>query len=225
MGRILIPATSSDDWRQFLAKPEIQWKSGYSARALAHCWQAADGIPDDVHTVLMQAPTLQGLEAAFCIPEHQTPLPGGSQPSQSDVWVLATTTNGLVSIAVEGKVSESFGPTIGDWKTDTSPGKDKRLRFLCSELALPFPPRNHFRYQLFHRTASAVIEAKRFHATDAVMVIHTFSPTDEWLSDYQDFLGLLELTGGVNEVASKQLADGPRLHLAWVHGSAEWLQA
>jgi len=42
-------------------------------------------------------------------------LPGGAAASQNDVWVLGEISNGLVSIAVEGKVSETFGPTVGEW--------------------------------------------------------------------------------------------------------------
>jgi hypothetical protein len=34
MAKILIPASSPEDWKKFLAEPEKQWKSGYSARSL-----------------------------------------------------------------------------------------------------------------------------------------------------------------------------------------------
>jgi len=225
MGKKLIPTSRPEDWKQFLAEPDKHWKRGCSARALAHCWHAADGIPGDVETVLTQAAELQGLEAIFCIPEHQVPLPGGSRPSQSDIWVLGRTRRGLVSIAVEGKVSESFGPTIGEWYTDASTGKEKRLKFLCTERGLAFSPASNLRYQLFHRTASAIIEAKKFRASDAVMVAHTFSPTDEWFSDYQAFLRIFGLTAVVNGISSKPLTEHVHLRFAWVHGASEWLQA
>ncbi|MEA3277554.1 MAG: hypothetical protein U9Q81_20180 [Pseudomonadota bacterium] len=225
MGKILIPASSPEDWKQFLAEPEKHWKRGNSARALAYCWQRSDGIPSDVSYVLRQAPELRGLEAIFAIPEYRVPLPGGSRPSQSDIWVLGKTDRGIASIAVEGKVSESFGPTIGEWYEGASPGKEERLSFLCSELGLSFPPVRDLRYQLFHRTASAIIEAKRLRAPDAVMVVHTFSPSNEWFADYEAFLGEFGLRAGVNDIASKQIAANLCLHLAWVHGSEEFLQA
>ena len=38
MAKILIPASSPEDWKQFLTEPEKHWKSGYSARSLAYCW-------------------------------------------------------------------------------------------------------------------------------------------------------------------------------------------
>ena len=225
MAKILIPASNPEDWKVFLADPEKHWKRGYSARSLAYCWQESDGMPSEVQVVLNQIPILNPLKTIFAIPEHQVPLPGGSTKSQNDVWVLGEIDGGLVSIAVEGKVSEPFGPTVGEWYSEHSPGKEQRLRFLCGELGISFPPPNHIRYQLLHRTASAIIEAKRFRTNVAVMVVHTFSPTNEWLEDYQSFLSLYGLNGGVNQAVSTLLETGINLCLAWVHGDSKWLEA
>ena len=223
MSRVLIPASSAEEWKRFLAEPDKHWRRGYSARALAYCWQQADGIPPDVISVLSKADRLQRIQAIFVIPEHQVPLPGGVRPSQNDAWVLAQTPLGLVSMAVEGKVSEPFGPTVGEWDSESSQGKGKRLRYLCDELGLSFPPPPDARYQLFHRTASAVIEAKRFRAEDAVMLVHSFSPDNEWLDDYRHFTSLFGLQGGVDQTVSAILPSGLNLHLAWVHGAEKYL--
>jgi hypothetical protein len=225
MTRIFMPTSGPEDWKQFLAEPEKHWKTGNSAKALAHCWEESGDIPDEVRTVLARVPELAEIEALFCIPEHQVPLPGGSRPSQNDVWVLGRTPQGLVSIAVEGKVSESFGPTISEWFKDPSAGKEKRLQFLCHELEIGFPPEKTLRYQLFHRTASAIIEAKKFGAVDAAMVVHTFSQSDDWFDDYAAFLAALGVPAEVNGVATKHLGCGLRLHLGWVHGARKWLRA
>ena len=48
------------------------------------------------------------------------------------------------------------------------------------------------RYQLLHRTASALIEAERFCAGHALMLVHSFSQTHEWFEDYARFLRLLK---------------------------------
>ena len=225
MTKILIPATKAEHWKQLLAEPEKHWRTGYSARALACCWQEANGIPPEMVSALEQAPALRGLETLFAIPEHQVPLPGGRRPSQNDVWVLAKSVEGLVSIAVEGKVSEPFGLTVGEWLQDSSSGKETRLRFLCDTLNLDYPPRESLRYQLFHRTASAVIEAERLGAPNAVMAVHSFSPSHEWLDDYQRFLSLFKIQGGVGEVTSTTLPSGVGLHFAWVHGDSRFLSA
>lgn len=224
MNKILIPAKNPDDWKQFLAEPEKHWKVGYSARALAHCWQEADGIPNDVVKVLETVPSLNEIKTIFAIPEHKVNLPGGAAASQNDVWILAETPTDLVSIAVEGKVSESFGPTIGEWFSKRTPGKEKRLNFLCDELGLNYPPPDQTRYQLLHRTVSAILEAKRFKTNIAVMVIHSFSQVNEWLDDYKYFLHLFGLEANVNKAISTLINNKIQLTFAWVKGDPMFLE-
>lgn len=225
MGKVLIPATGVEDWRKLLADPVKQWKWGHSAKATAHCWQKADGFPRRVKSVLSKSPDLAGLEALVVIPEHQVPLPGGSRPSQNDVWVLAGTRSDLVSIAVEGKVSEQFGPTVSEWYSQPSPGKKKRLQYLCDELGLDCPPDGDVRYQLLHRTVSALIEARRFHARHAVMVVHSFSQEHEWFGDYERFLSLFKVQAVVNKVVRACRRGKVILHFAWVCGQKRYLKA
>ena len=100
MGIVLIPASDAEQWRSLLAEPEKHWKRGHSARALAYCWQEANGFPEDVKTVLKEAPQFSDIEMLLAIPEHQVSLPGGSRASQNDLWVIARCQKGLVSIAV-----------------------------------------------------------------------------------------------------------------------------
>lgn len=218
MANILIPASGPEDWKRLLADPDKHWKKGYSARSLAYCWHAADGIPKEILDVLGHVPSLANLKPVFIIPEHKVALPGGSAASQNDIWVLAEADSGLVSMTVEGKVSESFDVTVGEWFKDPSIGKRSRLEFLCNRLGLPFPVPGHIRYQLLHRTVSAIIEAQRFNAAESVMVVHSFSPSNEWIEDYQAFTELFGVTGGVNEVVTVDIPDSKALHLAWVHG-------
>lgn len=225
MTKILIPATSPEDWKQFLAEPEKQWKSGYSARSMACCWQEAGGIPPEVVSVLGQVPSLKGLKTMFAIPEHKVPLPGGGRASQNDVWALGETAAGLVSIAVEGKVSEPFGPTVGEWFEKKTAGREQRLRFLCVELGLAYPPPMDVRYQLLHRTVSAILEAKRFRTDQAVMVVHSFSRTNEWFEDYRYFLTLFGLEAGIDRAVTTKITSGINLSFAWVHGPEKYLEA
>ena len=225
MTRILIPASSPEDWKQFLAEPEKQWKSGYSARSLAYCWHESDGMPPEISSVLGQVLSLKDLKTIFAIPEHKVSLPGGARASQNDVWVLGESSDGLVSIAVEGKVSEPFGPTVGEWFEEKAPGKEKRLRFLCAKLGLEYPPPLDARYQLCHRTVSAILEAERFRAKEAVMVVHTFSRTNEWFEDYRYFLSLFDLEAGINQAVTTKITNEMNLSFAWVHGSEKYLES
>ena len=212
--RVLVPAESAEDWRRLLAEPDKHWRRGYSAHAIAHCWQDADGFPEEIAAVLSRCPRFEDLELLIAIPEHQVPLPGGQRPSQNDVWALARGPHGLVSIAVEGKVSEPFGEPVGKWRENASEGKNVRLRFLCDELGLSYPPPDAIAYQLLHRTVSAIIEARRFLARDAIMLVHSFSASDAWFEDYERFLSLFGLTARIGEVATVPLLPKRALTLA-----------
>ena len=224
MNRIYIPASSAEDWAQFLAEPVKQWRSGYSARTLAYSWQEADGFPAEAKAVLSTSKEFADIEMLLGIPEHQVPLPGGSRPSQNDLWVLARSGSALVSIAVEGKVSEPFGPTLDEWLVDSSQGKLTRLAYLCEQLGLEEPLPGTVRYQLLHRTASAVIEARRCCARHAIMLVHSFSQTHEWFTDYSAFARLVGAEVEVNRLVSVGRRGEVDLHLCWVCGDARYLR-
>ena len=222
MKRILIPANSAEDWKALLADPGKQWKRGYSARTLAFCWQEAKGFPRSVRDVFRRSEVFRDIEILVAIPEHQVPLKGGVRPSQNDIWVLARCGNQLVSIAVEGKVDEPFGPTLKEWGTST--GKEQRIRFICNELGLDDPLPDDIRYQLLHRTASAVLEAKRFNANHAVMLVHSFSRNDQWFEDYRRFVALFGGSAMMNQVTTgRTLRSGISLSFAWVQGEKRYL--
>ena len=138
--------------------------------------------------------------------------------------MLARAGTELVSIAVEGKVKETFGPTLADWLDGGSAGKATRLAFLRNELGLPEDIPVTVRYQLLHRTASAIIEAKRFGARHAVMLVHSFSQSNLWFEDYSAFAALLGGRAEVNRITSIGERDGVYLHLGWVCGDEEYLK-
>lgn len=220
MSRIYVPSSSAEQWAPLLADPDKHWRQGYSARTLAHSWQEAAGFPSEVAKALL--PVFPGVELLLAIPEHQVPLPGGRAPSQNDIWVLARDQSGLISVAVEGKVSEPFGPTVQEWQAAPSGGKTQRLAFLLDLIELPAVP-GTTRYQLVHRTASAIIEAHRFHAAHAVMLVHSFSQSREWFSDYAAFVALLGGSAHPDSVVSLGSRSGVSLHMAWVCGDATYL--
>jgi hypothetical protein len=151
-------------------------------------------------------------------------MPGLGRASQTDVWLLARTGTGLVSIAVEGKVREPFGETVEEWMKDGGENKKARLAGICELLGIATCPPGT-RYQLLHRTASAIIEARRFHATHAVMIVHSFSQTDDWYSDFEAFV--ISLGGTPNRGSLISIANraGPSLHIGWVRGDARFLES
>ena len=220
MKPILRPTTGPDDWRSFLAEPDKQWKLGHSAHALAHRWESACGLPANVQAVLGTSSRFREFELLLAIPELRVDLPGGQRASQTDLWLLGRQSDGLVSVAVEGKVAESFGPTLAEWQVEASPGKSERLGYLLDVLRLKSPLPPAIRYQLLHRTASAILLAKRFHAAHSLMLVHSFSPEDASIADYRAFaalLGVAQSGEGVLEIPGHQ---SPTLALAWVRDVA-----
>jgi len=220
--KIFIPSDGPQSWQGLLADPEKQWRDGYSAKMMAESWERAQGFPSEVRDLLASSPEPALAEATplIGIPEYQVPLAGGSRPSQNDLFVLAAAGSSLAAIMIEGKVEESFGPTMAEWLTDASRGKQERLAFLQEKLGLGEPPHGNIRYQLLHRTASAVIEAQRFRARFAVMIVHSFSSQHSWLDDYQAFLALFDKKGGVGDLVMLSQIDGVELYCGWAAGAA-----
>jgi hypothetical protein len=94
---------------------------------------------------------------------------------------------------------------------------------LCDWLDLSFPPPETLRYQLIHRTAAAIAEAKRFGLRDAAMIVQSFSPEARWLGDFEDFAAALGIEAGHDRAGSKVLPNGMALTLGWAQGDARFL--
>jgi hypothetical protein len=218
MPQIYIPARSAEDWRPLLASPETQWVPGYSAHALAYTWQKATGWPSEVKAALETVPELRGAEILIALPEHQVPLPPrGRAASQSDLWVLAAAADQRVSITVEGKVEESFDKTVAELLEDASDGKKTRWEYLLRMLELQEVPPGT-RYQLMHRTVSALVEAQRFGANAALMLVHSFSKSNAWFDDFRAFASLFGAKADVGKVVPAGRPQGINLYLGWAHG-------
>ena len=215
---ILVPAKTSEDWKGFLAEPDKHWKDGFSAKSLADKWQNSYGLPSKVQNLLMSSQDnhFEGLKMLFGIPEFKVMLPGGGRASQNDLFVLARTNKDLVTIMVEGKVSESFGPLVYEWKINSSEGKKQRLKFLCNLLSLDEGKVNNIRYQLLHRTASAILTAQRFHCKTGVVLVHSFSKENKSFDDYHSFLELYNFNAQIDKVTEPFDIQGITLYWAWV---------
>jgi hypothetical protein len=225
MPKFFAPADDPADWQRLLAKPDLHWKTGYSARSMAHSWTDARGFPSEIRAIFEASGVscLRDLKFLIGIPEHEVPLPGGRAPSQNDVFVLAKGSDGLVSISVEGKVAEAFDSPVDKRFAKPSPGQTTRLEFLLELLELRREDVGGIGYQLLHRTASALLEAQRFGARHAVMLVHSFSPE---LAHFDDYAAFVQLYGDTAEpgrlVTAKQLGD-ITLYLGWVVGNPEYL--
>jgi hypothetical protein len=229
--RVLLPARSSEDWKLQLASPEVQWKTGYSAKTLAKCWLEASnkpgGFPREIRVALQSAGTdaLADAEMLLAIPECRVALPGGSKGSQSDIMVLARGRDGgLVTMVVEGKVGEGFGRTVSSHLASASAKWKSRLLFICEKLGVNEQAVGDQPYQLLHRAVSAVLLARRFTAPTAVMAVHSFGSDNSHFDKYAAFVKLLVgRVSGLGEITPGRLTSDVCLHLTWVRGDDRFL--
>lgn len=223
MGRIYVPTVGPTDWRRLLGDPEKHWRAGYSAMSLASCWEAASGLPPEIAELF--EPIGPAPELLICIPEHKVPLPGASRgESQNDLFALIRAGDTTIATTIEGKVDEPFDRQMVDWLRGASPGKLARLKFLCDLLGLPERLPDNLHYQLLHRAAAAIIEAKRFKTDAAAMIVHSFSPVRRWFDAFEFFgeqFGVKLEHGRLMRVPA---LDNPPLLIGWAIGDRQFLQ-
>ena len=207
---IVIPTGGAEDWRRFLAA-EHHWRPGYSAWETAHSWEGARALPPEVAALLPEA-----TELLLALPEYKVALPGRGAESQNDVFALLAGPDGTTACMIEGKRDEPFGPTLKTWRAKASPGKEARLAAICDLLGLDAAALPQaLRYQLLHRTASAVLTARRFHCAGAAMIVQSFSPEHRWFADFEAFAALFGGTVRPGRAFTTPLADGMPLTLGW----------
>lgn len=123
------------------------------------------------------------------------------------------------SVTIEGKVDEAFDRRLSDWLKNASPGKLEMLNFLAASLGLDaamIPGTVH--YQLLHRTVSALIEAGRFKADAAAMIVHSFSPTRKWFEAYAASCRLFGIEPQPDRLYLAQTATNRPLYVGWACG-------
>ena len=224
MKRIFVPTRSGADWQRLLAKPKLHWKKGASAMTAAAAWEDAGGeLPAEIAALLTSSgePVLANLRLLAALPEWEVALPGGDTTSHTDVLALCTNPNGLCVIAVEAKALEDFGPLVGEKRAEPSTGQASRLEYLHTLLKV-----KHFddaiRYQLLHRTASAILTAQAFHAATAVMLVHAFGTPAERQGDFLAFCRAMSATEVAPHVFKVPASKNPTLYLAWCAGNDKY---
>ena len=223
MSIIYKPTRGPECWQDFLADPEKHWKTGFSAKSMAYAWDTYKGLPKRVSDAL--SAISDKIEPLLVIPEYKVPMPGEGGASQNDAFLLARVGDQTAAIMIEGKVNESFGPTLKEWLKNASDNKLFRLNAIYETLGLSGDQSPALRYQLFHRTASAVLMATRFKTDLAIMLVHSFSQDHVWFDDYARFaqtLGIIEPVRGKAQESTTQTA--MLLYLGWVTGEARFLE-
>lgn len=215
---LYVPCSGPPSWQALLADPVKHWRPGFSAHALAACWEESAGLPAEIAASFTNA-ALAGPELLLGIPEWKTALPDGLRASQNDLFALVRAGGRSFAVTIEGKVNEAFGPTVSEWLDNPSPARPKRLSDLCEALGVSTDLSGDLRYQLFHRTASAVLEAQRFGTGAAAMIVHSFSPDHRWFEDFAAFAACL----GIPDIQRGTLYASPApsrvpLYIGWAQG-------
>jgi len=224
--RIFVPTETGTDWQRLLGKPKLHWKKGRSAMSASACWEESQPqLPSEIIQVLegSKDQSVSNLELLVAIPEWAVELPGGDTASQTDILAITRNEFGLVILGVEAKVDEPFGPTLQEKKSDASEGQLRRIAYLEQELGRTVPFGSHIRYQLLHRTVSAILTARAFHAPVAVMLVHSFSTVSKWRDDFETFCKELRCTQLSLDLCEVPNIDGPRLLLGWCKGNEKYL--
>ena len=219
MSRLFIGTRGMCSWRDRLASPDRQWKRKFSAFETAASWEHASksrsGIPTPIEALLgenhYREPVL-----LFAIAEHKVDLPGGPAASQSDVWAVIATSAGMVSMTVEAKAREAFGNEILEkWlvaggSEASIANRKKRWDYIRSHL----PESDallQVRYQILHRCAAAVIDAKRLRLRHAAFVVQAFNTPDASFQNYAAFCEALNIPARRGSLATTSVGD---IHLS-----------
>ena len=227
--KIYLPSKGVDSWKKFLANPDVQWRPGFSAQTIAQCWEdQKNGFPKEFNKPLKDIGL--DLDILLAIPEYKVCLNNKLAPSQNDLFLLSKdrNSNGLVVLMLEGKVSESFDKSIKTWYKNESDGKKSRFKFLAENLEINnnISDYTFLKYQLFHRTVSAILTAEQFCSKKAIMIVHSFSQINKWFEDYKEFVKILnpDINPIVGEIYNcKTLCSGIDLYIGWIKGDSKYL--
>jgi len=195
--------TEPEDWRGLAG--DDKWVAGRSAFELAHAWNDSSGLPEPISVVLDQSgfEVLRGITLNLCLVEKPVFLDTHQGPSMTDLMGYGNNASGeVVVVAVEGKADEAFGSRVSAWVrgdgknaapfSPPRPSRVRRLAFLSRHLGTDITSESDLRYQLIHRTVSAVLEAQLHGAAAALVLVHAFGPesSDNW-ADFSNFINAL----------------------------------
>ncbi len=180
---------------------------------LGACSSTELGLPDPIkelfHDREFKAPTL-----LFAVAEHKVRLYGLGHASQCDVWAVIETAMGGTSLAVEAKAKEKFGAgTLEDFLTVKSETKRKnrilRWNYMSKNLPLCNDQFLTIQYQILHRAAASIIEARRLKLQHAAFVVQSFGAPEESFQAYELFCAALRIEAGRGKmgVARERVGD------------------
>jgi hypothetical protein len=155
-------------------------------------------FPPDIAGLLATNDLTAGAVPLVAIPGHEVPLARGARASRLDLWVLARTPRGLLSIAVEHNIQNVHNiQNLGDParpsdtpEPETSSSRE-RQEAVWSLLEIDRDVDPAISHRLIHRTASALLEARRFFAVGAAVIVSSAGAAQHSFADFQRFVAVM----------------------------------
>lgn len=108
-------------------------------------------------------------------------------------------------------------PSVGSrWKKGDVVDRRTTLIGLSEILRISLSDASSIRYQLLHRAASALVEAERYAAANAVLPVHSFSNQRAGFEDYKTFGSALGVSVEYGKFVDAGPRFGRRLLLGWL---------
>ena len=212
----LRPIRSTADWIDTVGKKNYK-QGSYSAYQVSQSWRNLNGrLPAPMSKIFESSkdPLFHNLKPEHIVAEKQIYLLDSlKNPSRTDIMSYCSNSMGeTILLCVECKAKETFASRVSSWvatpdeppirrqallfhqKAELVPRKLNRLKSLNTVLGTNVMPDSHLRYQLLHRTASAIIEGRNLSARAAVMVVQAFTASVENFFDFSDFCDTLGLS-------------------------------
>lgn len=174
------------DWRDWTRpKEEGQWKASRSAMELARAWftSATPVVPPEVCGLLLDNPLTRDSLFTDGWPELETRLPFPGEGRNHDLVLVGEAGGKGFLCAIEGKVDETMGPTIGSyWRKSKRTGVSNAWRRIDELLLSAFGPEAQataqpwadLPYQMLTALVGTAIEASRRSCVLAMVCVHEF---------------------------------------------------
>lgn len=201
-----------EDWVEVVSARH--YKKDHSAFEVAQKWRNVGyRLPEPIASIFQNSGVsgLRGIEILQVYAEYPVFLTDSfKSPSKCDLMIFCRSPlASKIVIAVEAKCMETFSERVTNWirapdsstnrrqrKLFQSPNplvdrKVDRLDALNKVLSLQISTDSEIRYQLLHRTASAILTARQTFADIAIVLIQAFTQSDANFSDFVDFCRVL----------------------------------
>lgn len=209
------PTQSLDDLMPRFGDPASYEKR--AAQFLIRSWLAfGEEFPELIRLTLATSPALAGGSFVEGFFERGTDLGDGRRLSKADLIALLRISKNLAVMSVMAMVDEPFGNLVAHELASASSAKCARIERLRAMLDISVTEVGMIPYELLHRTAAAVIEARRFCADTAVMMVHSFDRDDCGIEAFQRFaraIGIKEAQA--TYTSGPVIIDGVKLYVGW----------